>query len=328
MTTLYLDRKNTQLKIDGKTLVCYINDERQRPIPFALLERVVISCATEFSSQVMLRLASEGIAVMLINPRSSAQQAMIMGPSSKNPHIRLWQYEALQDATFSDAIAQQWVQAKVRNQRRFLQRQLLLRADLRYDLSKAIQQLDDAVQSLHTPVDVIRLRGIEGNAARIGFGAYQLLFPESLGFTGRKRRPPPDPINACLSLAYTLLHTRAIQQAYAQGLDPMLGFLHEPKYSRDSLAADLIEPWRPHVDEWVWQLFNERELRAEDFTQDQNSCLLGKAGRYRFYSAYEKQLKPLTRALRFQVRQLRHKLEAHYKQGDCHETRKALSGHL
>jgi CRISPR-associated protein Cas1 len=268
----------------------------------------------------MLRLASEGITVVLINPRNSAQQAMVMGPAAKNPHIRLWQYEALQDSAFSDAIAQQWVQAKIRNQSRFLQRQLLSRDDLRYPLSKAVKQLDSAVESLHSPIDVVRLRGIEGNAARIGFGAYQHLFPESLGFTGRKRRPPPDPVNACLSLAYTLLHTRATQQAYAQGLDPMLGFLHEPKYSRDSLAADLIEPWRPHVDEWVWRLFNERELRSEDFSQDQNCCLLGKAGRYRFYSAYEQQLKPLTRALRFQVRQLRRQLETHYKHRVSDET--------
>jgi len=310
MTTLYLDRKNTQLKIDGQTLVCYINEQRQRPIPLLLLERVVISCATDFSSQVLLRLASAGIAVMFINPRNSTQQAMVLGAAAKNPHLRLWQYQAVNDATFRDAIAQQWVLAKVRNQRRFLQRQLEARADLRYPLTKAIDQLSDAVASLQTPVDVVRLRGIEGNAARIGFGAYQLFFAESLSFTGRKRRPPPDPVNACLSLAYTLLHTRAVQLAYAQGLDPMLGFLHEPKYSRDSLAADLIEPWRPHVDEFVWRLFNERELRADDFTTDQNGCLLAKAGRYRFYMAYEAQLKPIMRAMRWQIRHLRKRLEA------------------
>jgi len=321
MTTLYIDRKDTQLKIDAKTLVCYINQQRQRPIPLALLERVVISCATEFSSQVMLRLASEGVAVVLINPRNSAQQATVMGPTAKNPHIKLWQYQALQDSLFSDAIAQQWITAKVRNQGRFLQRQLLARPDLRYPLTKAIEQLNDTLNSLQTPVDVVRLRGIEGNAARIGFGAYQLLFPDTLAFNGRKRRPPPDPVNVCLSLAYTLLHTRATQQAYAQGLDPMLGFLHEPKYSRDSLAADLIEPWRPYVDEWVWQQFNERELRLEDFTTDQNSCLLGKAGRYRFYSAFEQLLKPLTRALRLQVRQLRHQLEVQATGGIDHETK-------
>ena len=319
MTTLYLDRKDTLLKIDGQTLVCYINEERQRPIPLQLLERVIISCAVEFSSQVMLRLASASITVMMINPRNSAQQAMILGPMAKNPHIRLWQYQALQDQAFTDATAQQWIAAKVRNYKRFLERQLLSRPALRYPLNKAITQLGHTLESLDEPVDLIRLRGIEGNAARVSFAAYQQLLPPALGFTGRKRRPPPDPVNACLSLAYTLLHTRAVQQAYAQGLDPMLGFLHEPKYSRDSLAADLIEPWRPYVDEWVLSMFNERKLRVKDFSQDQNSCLLGKAGRYCFYREFEQQLKPLTRALRWQIRQLRQQLEAHNKQRGDHE---------
>jgi len=157
MTTLYLDRKNTKLVIDGKTLVCYIADERQRPIPLMLLERVVISCAAEFSSQVMLRLASAGVLVTLINPRSSTQQATVMGPTAKNPHIRLWQYQALQDVKFSDAIAQQWIVAKVRNLSRFLQRQLSLRTDLRYPLTTALQQLESAANSLQQPVDVVRL---------------------------------------------------------------------------------------------------------------------------------------------------------------------------
>ncbi len=130
------------------------------------------------------------------------------------------------------------------------------------------------------------------------------LFPESLGFDGRKRRPPPDPVNVCLSLTYTLLHYRAAQQAYAMGLDPMIGFLHEAQYSRDSLAADLIEPWRPHVDEWVYQLFQQRKLRAEDFSTEPGRCTLGKAGRQKYYAAFEKWQKPLTRAIRLQLRSL------------------------
>ena len=130
------------------------------------------------------------------------------------------------------------------------------------------------------------------------------LFAKSLGFEGRKRRPPPDPVNVCLSLAYTLIHYRAAQQAYAMGLDPMIGFLHEAQYSRDSLAADLIEPWRPHVDEWVYQLFQQRQLRTEDFAVEPSRCTLKKAGRQTFYAAFERWQKPLSRAIRLQLRRL------------------------
>lgn len=308
MTTLYIDRRNTRLKIESNTLVCFIEDKRQRPIPLLLLNQLVISCAVELNSTLLLKLAEFQVMVVFLNPRNSKQQATVHGRLGKNPHIRLAQYQAQQNAEQSREIAQQWIVAKVKNQRRLLVRYHDNRKDLRYPLSKSIEQLTQALQSLEPPVNLDSLRGIEGSAARASFSAYQEILPTSLGFTGRKRRPPPDPVNACLSLAYTLLHSRAVQVAVAQGFDPMIGFLHEPKYSRDSLAADLIEPWRPHVDAWVLEQFTSRELRKKDFTQDQDSCLLGKAGRYKFYSAYEPVLKTLTRGMRLQLFQLRKKI--------------------
>jgi len=312
MSTLYLDRKDIVLKIINKSLVCYVNDKRQRAIPLALLERLIISCSVKFSSPVLLRLASQGIVVTIINPRNSAQQAMLLGSGSKNPYPRLWQYRAVQNKTLSEQLAQRWITSKVKNQLRFLKRQQLIRKELRHPLTTAINQLSNVLMSLQQPVDIPKLLGLEGNAAKVSFGAYQKLLPVAFGFNGRKRRPPPDPVNACLSLTYTLLYTRATQQAYAQGLDPKLGFLHDPSYSRDSLAADLIEPWRPHVDEWVLHLFNQRVLRLDDFKQDQNACLLGKVGRAKFYASCEPELKRLSRALRLQIHQLKRTLEDNY----------------
>lgn len=308
MTTLYIDRRNTRLKIESNTLVCFIEDKRQRPVPLLLLDQLIISSMVELSSTVLLKLAEAQVMVVFLNPRNSKQLASVHGSLGKNPHIRLAQYQAQQDKQQSRDIAQQWVIAKIRNQRRLLIRYQDSRKDLRYPLNKSIEQLTQALQSLETPVNLDSLRGIEGSAARASFTAYREILPNSLGFTGRKRRPPPDPVNACLSLAYTLLHARAVQAAVAQGFDPMLGFLHEPKYSRDSLAADLIEPWRPHVDAWVLEQFATQELRNDDFTHDQDSCLLGKAGRYKFYAAYEPVLKTLTRGIRLQLFQLRKKL--------------------
>ena len=96
---------------------------------------------------------------------------------------------------------------------------------------------------------------------------------------GRNRRPPRDPVNACLSLAYTLLHFEAVRMAHAAGLDPLLGFYHRPAFGRESLACDLIEPLRPAVDEWIWQQFSPGPLRPEHFSPDKGACLLGKTGR-------------------------------------------------
>ena len=93
-----------------------------------------------------------------------------------------------------------------------------------------------------------RLRGIEGAAAAAYFQGFTRLFPPSLEFTGRNRRPPRDPVNAVLSLSYTPLHFEAVQAVCAAGLDPLIGFYHELVFGRESLASDLIEPLWPKVD--------------------------------------------------------------------------------
>jgi CRISPR-associated protein Cas1 len=146
--------------------------------------------------------------------------------------------------------------------------------------------------------DAATLRGMEGAAARAYFGGLATLFPPALGFEGRNRRPPRDPVNACLSLAYTLLHFEAVRSAHVAGLDPLLGFYHRPAFGRESLASDLIEPLRPEADRWVWEQLRSRTLREDHFSSDKGACLLGKAGRERFYTEWERGAQPLRRWLR------------------------------
>jgi len=132
------------------------------------------------------------------------------------------------------------------------------------------------------------LRGYEGAATQAFFAGYRAMLPASCGFDGRNRRPPRDPVNATLSLGYTLSHGDALRAAYRAGLDPSLGLLHEPHYGRDSLACDLNELARGRVEWMVWRLFAEQWLRAEDFhPQADGAVWLGKSARARFYAHYE-----------------------------------------
>lgn len=48
----------------------------------------------------------------------------------------------------------------------------------------------------------------------------------------RNRRPPKDPINACLSFAYALLATIVEGLVLQASLDPLLGALQQPAYGR------------------------------------------------------------------------------------------------
>lgn len=112
-------------------------------------------------------------------------------------------------------------------------------------------------------------------------------FPPSAGFQGRNRRPPRDPVNACLSLGYTLLHGDAVRAAAAQGLDVMLGVYHDIAPGRESLACDLAEPVRPLIDRTVHTLFRHQSVRADDFSQTKAGCRLNKSARRSVYRAFE-----------------------------------------
>ncbi len=172
--------------------------------------------------------------------------------------------------------------------------------DLRHPLVDGVTRLLDARGRIlaEPELSVDSLRGIEGAAAVGYFQALTQLFPASLDFTGRNRRPPRDPVNAALSLGYTLLHFEAVRACHVAGLDPIIGFFHELDFGRESLASDLIEPWRPRIDAWVWEQFRTRSLRDDHFTREADACLLGKTGRQHFYGAYEALARPLRRALR------------------------------
>jgi CRISPR-associated protein Cas1 len=110
-------------------------------------------------------------------------------------------------------------------------------------------------------------------------------------FNGRNRRPPKDPINALLSLAYSLLAKDWTITLQLVGLEPLLGFFHEPRFGRPALALDLMEPFRPIVaDSVVIGAVNNGELTESDFIVGHTGCMLKKHARQRFIAAYERRL--------------------------------------
>jgi len=58
---------------------------------------------------------------------------------------------------------------------------------------------------------------------------------------------PRDPVNALLSLAYSVLAKDLTITCYLLGFDPYWGFYHQPRFGRPALALDLMEPFRPLV---------------------------------------------------------------------------------
>ena len=302
MGTLYLDRKDLELRHEGQYLCLYEAGNRRGTVPLNQVDRVVMRGRATITTGALGILAEAGVALLVLSGRQGRSAAIMQGNLRGDTQRRIAQYAWYAD----DAVRVGWsrllVALKLRAQAAFLRRLGAARPDCRPALHAGARQIQAALTALNAApaaeLSLPRLNGIEGAAAAAYFAAFTQVFPPSLNFTGRNRRPPRDPVNAALSLAYTLLHFEAVQACQLNGLDPYVGFYHEPAHRRESLAADLIEPLRVHIDRWVWRLFADRELRAEDFVEDNGACLLKKEGRALFYARYETLAPPLRRLLR------------------------------
>jgi len=156
-----------------------------------------------------------------------------------------------------------------------------------------------AATDAENATSLANLLGIEGNAAKSYFAGFPLMVPDSrredgamgFEFVNRNRRPPSDPINALLSYAYALLTKEVMVACWSAGLDPHLGFYHQAKYGKPSLALDLMEEFRPIIaDSTVITAANTGAVTPADFVRRGGAVALEPAGRRAFLQAYERRM--------------------------------------
>ena len=286
MSSLFVDRKNIDVRMDAGALTFYENDVRVGTVPAAPLDRVVFKGSATLSTKVLGELGQHGIGVIVLTGYKN--EPTIFFPSPHNDaRRRIAQCVLSLDAEYRRLFAVDVIREKVAGQ-------VLLIDDLAKSHPQPGMEFERCRQWLHqdyTRIDakttMEELRGIEGHAATAYFQAIAAILPESLCFSKRARRPPTDPFNVILSLTYTLFIAESALAIYKAGLDPFVGFLHTVDFGRTSFACDLVEVCRPQADRFAIELFHSKTLRPEDFSTTAKGCLLGKAGRTRYYPAYE-----------------------------------------
>ncbi|HUY90457.1 MAG TPA: CRISPR-associated endonuclease Cas1 [Pirellulales bacterium] len=223
------------------------------------------------------------------------------GLGVKNIYLRREQFRLADVPGFCLRVARALVAGKIRNTRTMLQRNHVEPPASALTFLKNMQ--DDAERATATD----ELLGIEGSAARVYFQHFagMIKLDESgtssrgsadfnFDFNSRNRRPPRDPINALLSLAYSVLAKDLTIVCHAVGFDPFLGFYHQPRYGRAALALDLMEPFRPLIaDSVVLSAINTRMVTPRDFVRAGNSVALTANGRKAFFRAYEQRMDTL-----------------------------------
>lgn len=303
MTSLFVDRRAVHLELESGAIVFRENGERIGTVPIAPLTRVFLRGDVELSAALLGKLGEQGVGVVVLSGRQGKPSLLLARPHNDATR-RVEQIRKSMDPAFCLACARNLIESKLTRQIGWFDELREHDMQARYALSHAMQLLKEHRQRVPGAASLAVLRGIEGSAAACYFDGLKSVVPESLHFKNRNRRPPRDPFNALLSLTYTLVHAETAIALYGAGFDPYVGFYHQLDFGRESLATDLIEPVRPLADRFCLGLVRKQTLTQDDFSTTESGCLLGKAGRSRYYAAYEEYSEVLRAGINAEVENL------------------------
>jgi len=286
---LHVQTPGAKLAKDGDCLKVKDHDAVIGEARLVETSQVVLYGAVQVSTQVIQELCKRGIPLVYCSS-GGWFYGMTSGLLHKHVHLRQQQYTVAANAERCVLLARRFVHAKIANCRTFLRRNHRAAPDTVIQDLKRDQVQAGAAESLPS------LLGIEGTAARRYFSEFAGMLKEAepgarFDFDGRNRRPPRDPVNAMLSLLYSMLAREWTVVLQSVGLDPYLGFYHQPRYGRPALALDMMEEFRPLIaDSAVLTAINNGEIHANDWIERMGSVTLTPDGRRRLIETYERRM--------------------------------------
>ena len=294
LNTLYITTPESYLSKDGMNVVVSVKQEERFRIPVINIESIVTFGYMGASPGLMKLCADNGVSLTFLSP-SGRFVSRVQGPTKGNVLLRTRQYRLSEDVDYALNISRLFIAGKIQNYRSILRRFIRDYGD-NAEVADTANILDRCRREALLAKSLDALRGIEGGAANAYFAAFPHLIinqKTDFPFLGRNRRPPKDAVNAMLSFAYTLMANDASAALETIGLDPYVGFMHQLRPGRTSLALDLIEELRAYLgDRFVLSLINRKQLSKNDFiNQGEESIVMTDNARKIFLSAWQSRKK-------------------------------------
>ena len=287
---LHLTVQGSQARLENGRIVVESEGNLLARVPIHQIGTVVVWGNVGLTTPLLAALPDRGVEVVFLT-RYGRFRARLLGNDTPHVALRRLQYAATDNAAWRLTTARGLVTAKLQHQHTVLQRHRRRKGEaVPEDVTDALESVRAALTAVSNKRTLNSLRGVEGTAARAYFRGLRSLFRPPCRFEGRRKRPPTDPVNALLSLGYTLVTQKAQSAVQVVGLDPYAGFLHAEEYGRPALALDLVEEFRPIVDGVVLKICNQGLLSpTEDFTTggDKHAVMLTQEGLKRFLQTFE-----------------------------------------
>ncbi len=284
---LVVQTPGAQIGQRGDQLIVSVKGEDQRKIPGQQVRAIYCFGAVQLTAQAAETCLELGIDISYFSP-AGRFLGLLRGLPASGVDARRGQYRLFELPGVRLQLAREVIRAKIHNQRVMLMRN----GDVPDRVVQLLAGFRDATDSAR---DLTGLLGIEGSAAALYFEQFESMLKEradwKFDWRGRNRRPPRDPVNALLSLGYSMLAKELTGVCHSVGLDPFLGFMHQPRYGRPALALDLMEEFRPLLaDSVAISLINRGEVGPEDFMHSANGTFLTDKGRKPFWEAWFRRL--------------------------------------
>ena len=224
-------------------------------------ERLVISGKGMLSTDAIKTLSENNVNVILTDSFgslvSSINFPMVSGIGSRN---RMAQYDTFRDEVKSPYLQRQLLHSKLQSQINFL-------SSLDNDCTKVILHLK-SLQKIIPNLTLRRLVPLEAQASREYFKLYASFFDEKYEFDTRNsisktKQDASDVINALLNYGYSVLASEITKHLNGIGLDPYYSFYHHHHESFQSLAYDMMEPFRWLVEKTVYRLGNAKNKKLQ-----------------------------------------------------------------
>ncbi len=243
------------------------------------LRRLVINSSNGTMSLAALRWCADvGIAIVVLDPMNG--ELLALNAPAVHDDARLRRAQAVAAGTTTELqLARTLISGKVHAQAQT--------AKAMFGDADLVENLTVVGLEAECADDLPRLAQLEAQAAASYFSAWRgtlirfakadtaAVPPAWLAYeqrtsplsAGHSPRGAIDPLNAMMNYCYRLLEVEAMLACHAMGLDPGLGLVHRDKKGRDSLALDLVEPVRPHVDAYLLDLTRRTTFTRRDFSE-------------------------------------------------------------
>jgi CRISPR-associated protein Cas1 len=293
LNTLYITSDDAYLRKERETFVVEVNNEKVFQAPIHSIENIVCFGFKPLTPPLMAFCAENNVGISYLSENGKFL-ARIQGAQQGNVLLRKAQYAYADNELESLKIARPIIAAKVANYRSLLQRHQRNHPDDCPDsVASAAATMGNRLPDIQKSVTLDELRGHEGECANIYFGVLGSLITaqqEDFTFTQRSKRPPLDPANALLSFLYAILANDVRSALETTGLDPQVGFLHQVRSGRPSLALDIMEEFRAYLgDRIMLNLVNLKQVTKKDFEiRESGEVRMSDDARKTLLTAYQK----------------------------------------